>query len=145
MYIYGAGCETGARTIASVESDVLHIENVSQPLETKQYYDEFINIVGTGFTTPGTIIFARNPVGNLGLCFTDVIHPTWGWTIHISGDYWIRLNDHERRVVLFHELTHCTMNEEHSDDPTSYMYFAMKPISEEALRTQLKEIAAKHR
>lgn len=53
-----------------------------------------------------------------GSMYTD----TSPQTILILESYWINATIQEREKLVYHELTHCTLDGDHSDDPNSVMY-----------------------
>lgn len=41
----------------------------------------------------------------------DRLLHNWDFRIIVSGNCWAKLNDHDRRALLYHQLCHCDMHE----------------------------------
>lgn len=96
---------------------------VDMPDEIVPYYDHFFQIVPESHKSSGTITIdpgSSFAPGVNGYCS----HPFVGnWSIHLNQDRWNVSGDDLRKVLVFHELTHCIFSSPvHSSDPTSYMY-----------------------
>ena len=78
--------------------------------------------------------------GTLGFC---IQYPTMSYFIRIQETYWNKANEAQRYQVIVHELSHCVMREGHSDDPHSYMYYAINDLSIEETNRQLVDFLSK--
>ncbi len=59
--------------------------------------------------------------GVMGVCYKGIINTSF--IIDISEYYWNSLSDKQRRQLIFHELTHCYFNLDHSGKEYHYMYY----------------------
>ncbi len=115
--------------------------------ELKPYYNQYQEIFKNecpsnklkGYQNPNkkiVIISNIDESGIAGYCSIklDAV------TIVIDERYFKMSTDHEKRMVLFHELTHCLLNKtSHSEDPTNYMFYRLNPdIKPETLLEQVK-------
>lgn len=63
-----------------------------------------------------------------------------GFIIEIDRGFWNSIDDVTKTHLMYHELTHCILDKDHSKNPDNYMYLKIhKYISEEKLTTQLIE------
>jgi hypothetical protein len=51
----------------------------------------------------------------------------------VRASYWNKITEVEKRALLYHELSHCTLDKRHIDDPANYMY----PVTREVDIVQL--------
>lgn len=54
----------------------------------------------------------------IGLC----IYKINGYQIYINKEFWDRSLDETKRLLMYHELSHCVLGQPHIDDPYNYMY-----------------------
>lgn len=90
----------------------------TMPNDFIPYYREFINMVGAGKEVAINLQFGPiDPILN-AVCAIR----TGSRTITVNADRWAGLDEPQRKILIFHELTHCTFNSMgHSADPLSYM------------------------
>lgn len=120
ILISTSACSPPPRVFAAETADGIMAPTVVLP-----YVTEFMTItvpvakinkifnVGTIYMTEDL----SNGGKALGECYMG--NP---WSINLRKSWWDAANDMDRRGVVYHELTHCVYNLEHSTDPTSYMY-----------------------
>jgi hypothetical protein len=88
------------------------------PDVTAPYFAEFRALAPAG-NYWGEIAFDENMLAQKGLCSTSPVGP---WHITLNKTIFDAISDDGRRVLVFHELTHCALRvSEHSPDPGSYM------------------------
>lgn len=108
------------------------------------YYNEFMEIVkeycseDQYFHPNFKIEFHRLPGKEIGSCLTRPDR----FIIYIDLDYWntpVSNSEEKRYSLMFHELSHCILDLDHSDDPENYMYYSDYHIgSKEEVNEQLK-------
>lgn len=94
--------------------------------EFKPYYNEFMGYVQNKCTekqynNPYKIIIDTNSfiTGDIvGVCLRSI----YSYRIYIKTDFWKTANDIAKYGVIMHELTHCVLRMDHSEDPNNYMY-----------------------
>jgi hypothetical protein len=108
------------------------------PPEVTPYYAEFIEIIGVSRQTAGIIEISQITSDNVAQCN---VYPKGPWLLQLNSLYWGGLSVLDRRATVYHELTHCIFNSQtHSNDPNSYMYFAMStPKPKFILDDQVRE------
>lgn len=62
---------------------------------------------------------------------------TNGFKLVFDKTFWDSLDNVGRTQLMFHEMAHCMFREEHSSDPTHFMYPSMIPIDPLSLSIQL--------
>ena len=60
----------------------------------------------------------------IGLCSPRIN----GYEILVKTEYFKKLNDNDRRQLLYHELSHCLIMKQHDPDTGNYMYKALYSI-----------------
>lgn len=84
-----------------------------------------------------SIMFSNLPKGMLGVCARNMIQ----WEIMLDRTEWYNEEEYQVRFsTLIHELTHCVLKLDHSDDPSHYMYYSESGIPEIVVKQQLELI-----
>lgn len=91
------------------------------------------------FIPSKTIILLKNGLWNsttqmIGLCKIDPV----SFEIYIDEKYFLQANDLDRKTTVFHELTHCMLGIDHSEDSKDYMYYMKNGITENQLYAQVR-------
>lgn len=61
--------------------------------------------------------------------------------IMIDRNFWNRTDELTHDILVFHELTHCVLDKEHSIDPNNYMYFQLPvALSRAEFYNQVNEV-----
>jgi hypothetical protein len=71
----------------------------------------------------------------IGLCAYRIN----GFQILVNARYWysIKTTDSERKLLIYHELSHCVLGQPHVEDIDDYMYPSVQPIPEEVFIKQV--------
>jgi len=59
--------------------------------------------------------------------------------IEFRSDVWEYYDGHNRKMLVFHELSHCLLNKKHVDNTTNYMYPYLTDISDDVLYEQVRK------
>lgn len=59
--------------------------------------------------------------------------------VTIDRLYWKGLSEDSRYELIFHELSHCILGLDHTDDSNNYMYYSIRLIKKEELFDQVKK------
>jgi hypothetical protein len=90
------------------------------PEATAPYFAEF-RALAPAANYWGEISFSEDPSAQKGRCATQQL--AGPWHITLNKTIFDAISDDGRRVLVFHELTHCALRiSEHSPDPGSYMH-----------------------
>lgn len=88
-----------------------------------------------------SITFASLKGDVLGQCIRSPFY----WKIEINKNSWGNLNSIEKRMLLFHELTHCVFKEDHvKNQKNHYMNEILYEIPVDDLFFQFAQIIDKH-
>lgn len=103
-------------TGCSQSVDFVDIDPVLRP-----YHTEFTQLFAEAY--PGL-----EPI-SVGIQFTELTDETAqcriqgrSQVIYVDRSDWDGLCEAQRRAVIFHELGHCALYRDHTDEPMSYMY-----------------------
>lgn len=118
------------------------LRTVAPAPELKVYQKEYNDLVKE--ECPG-LEFPRN----LGLGFTTLSKDEIGVCniflakrqILVDKTFWNLSSELDRKQLMFHELTHCTFNIGHVENPNNYMNPYLMHISEEDLIIQVKQVS----
>lgn len=44
------------------------------------------------------------------------------FVVQIDHKYWVNTTEDDRKEIMYHELSHCVLDLDHSPDPKNYMY-----------------------
>jgi hypothetical protein len=81
-------------------------------------------IKGQYFDPPKQFLYFTNlPDNEIGEC--DIPRSYAYYIIKIDSSYWNRATEEQRYEVMVHEMTHCTLFLQHSDDKNNYMYYSI--------------------
>lgn len=58
--------------------------------------------------------------------------------IEIEKSWWDRNDEDQRISLIYHELSHCVLDLQHSDDPKDYMYHSTSKTTRQQVLNQLK-------
>ena len=64
--------------------------------------------------------------------------------IKIDRDGWEHSDQHEKMQVMFHELSHCLLKEDHSKNSSNYMYYKMNDLVDEEVVRQTFVVMRRH-
>lgn len=109
--------------------------------QAKPYVEEFERICPKKFFTK-IVRFEKLKDDSLGYCNVWHFNP-WKYEIVINKDYWDISSDYDRKLLMFHELTHA-LGYEHSNSKDHYMYPYLNTVKPELFEIQLKEIVEKY-
>lgn len=92
------------------------------------------------FTPPKTIIQFKKSLltekeNIIGVCYRSNI----SYKIEYDEDYFYGLSPTSKKALVFHELTHCMLLIDHSEDRHNYMYENLVELDEKTLYNQLKD------
>jgi hypothetical protein len=62
----------------------------------------------------------------------------------VDKSWWDNQDDHNRKMVLWHEMTHCIYDEDHVNNPNHYMYPSVTRVNEIDLYIQVAQYAKKN-
>lgn len=89
-----------------------------------QYYYPFMT----------SVTFGKMPISyTVAFCSTRIN----GFKLVFDKKYWDGLSNVDKTQLMYHEMIHCMFNENHSEDPTHFMYFEMREITSLSLAMQL--------
>lgn len=106
----------------------------AETLSFSDYLQQFKTLVhGTG-RYAGRFDIENLPKPFIGFCYHD--NP---WRIRIDYTFWFSPNVpiDDKRSLIFHELTHCVLGADHSNDPNNYMYFQIHHLTPKELDAQV--------
>lgn len=104
-----------------------------QDPELSPYISEFVDIVKTVKGPAGAILDTdrakglqitfsdKIPAGYFAWCSSEYTLGVRQYEVRVSRPDWDGFNESLRRLVIFHELSHCVLGLEHDPDPHSYM------------------------
>lgn len=67
-----------------------------------------------------------------------------GWDIIILRSEWDKITPDDKRVLIFHELSHCMLLKEHVESPDNYMYSSIVDLNKDVVYDQVLEDAWTH-
>lgn len=108
----------------------------------KPYYNEYMDLVNEYCVVEQynnvkfKLVFGDLTGDQIGVCET---FPN-SFKITIDRDAWNSYSPDSRFQLEIHELLHCTMGIQHSNDPTSIMYYSIYFVSKENAIKQLRSI-----
>jgi hypothetical protein len=116
----------------------LNIDPILEPYNA-EYREILLGVCPSKSNLPGTrytINFVPKGDGWIGVCKPRL----GGFTINIDREYWnTRATPEEKTQLMYHELTHCILDKDHSEDPNNYMYPTIIPMAYEDLIIQVKK------
>lgn len=59
----------------------------------------------------------------IGVCY----HKLFGFEVEIDRGWWESSNESLRKQLIYHEMAHCLINQEHSPNKSNYMYQGLFP------------------
>lgn len=66
------------------------------------------------------------------------------WEIEVLQSEWDKITLDNRRTLIFHELSHCMLLQEHVENPMNYMYPSIVDIEFNVINDQVLEDAWNH-
>lgn len=92
------------------------------------------------FSPPKTVIGLKKGVltdkeSIIGVCYRSNI----SFKIEYDEDYFYGLNPTSKKALVFHELTHCMLLIDHSEDRKNYMYENLVELDEKTLYNQVRD------
>lgn len=89
--------------------------------------------------TPQQLILEFGNLGeeNIGVCY----YYKFKRSIVVDKFYWLMATEHQRKQLMYHELTHCILNKDHIESEADYMNPYATEVSNEELIRQVKENA----
>lgn len=120
----------------------IYVPNNHTEKEFLPYIKEFEEVCDNYFYSK-TVVFKDFKGDTLGDCLVYPINP-WKYRIRIDKTKWKMSSTHERRLLLYHELSHA-IGVNHYDDLFHYMYYRENhSVGPYELKHQLLEIVKKH-
>lgn len=114
--------------------------------EFKPYYNNYLTIVKSYCGTEDlnlpsrmsidymTFVYSKDLLGNCAR-FGSV-----SFFIGINESSWKKLDEDAKYQVITHELTHCVLEEMHSENPNNFMYFELNYLPRNIVNKQLIDI-----
>lgn len=112
-------------------------------IDLQLYYNEVMEIIETSCPNgkyfhprQNIVMFNTLPNDAIGECRSNNYYSV----IFIDKNYWeVATTEADKFQLVAHEMAHCFLNKEHSENMMNYMYWAMFPLSKELTKEQLKE------
>lgn len=119
------------------------------------YFDDYITLVNQNckidqynYPNKTTIKFvdALPQQDWVGLCEQSVnfIPILSYWDIKVVKSEWNKLNESDKRLLIYHELSHCMLGKKHVEDSSNYMYYHIIDLDLKTLNDQVLEDAWNH-
>lgn len=66
------------------------------------------------------------------------------WEIRVLEPYWNKITPDNKRTIIFHELSHCILLQDHVADPMNYMYPSLIDVEQDIINDQVLGDAWNH-
>ena len=120
LFLIGCGSEMASQSLPNKELNE----------EFKPYYFKFTAIILDVELTINKPIKWNKYIGEIkmvdkmsdkiiGLC--KIFNETT-WEIDISNNFWVSCDTEDKKILMYHELSHCILGLNHSKDSNTYMY-----------------------
>ena len=110
--------------ILAIMSARLFLPYRSVDTDLQPYFDSYMSAVTTickenQYYQPRRIIikFDKLTRPTIGRCSSGLMD----YTIQGDREYWKSANEEDRAELMFHELAHCVIDQDHSEDMLNYM------------------------
>lgn len=113
--------------------------------ELEPYVDEYLSLVeticpGGKIKLPTSHVIHKQPRSARGdYVGTCMRIPPFLMEVTVFDHYWKHMDPIERKSTMFHELSHCLLDRDHSLDFGHYMYYSQNVVSEMNLYQQVEE------
>lgn len=110
--------------------------------EVIEYVKEFESFCPKKFKSKIIRLEYLNDDELLGYCIIKLFNP-WKYKIILNKKYWLKATYYERKLLIFHELSHA-IGQEHVLDKNHYMYPNANYIRPSLFYEQVAEVTKKY-